>query len=87
MVHGMQVDCDIVNAHFDARVASFAEQVLAWPHTLDSDILGSANHSQVAAAMLAPHIGEKIHFYFWMIGMPNPKPQSESARKTESSEQ
>ena len=102
MVHGTQVDCDIVNAHFDAHIASFAEQVLAWLRTLDGDspyrvsrlehclqtatraendgaddetvvcallhdigdVLGPANHSQVAAEMLAPYIGEKNH---WII--------------------
>ena len=102
IVHGTQTDCDIVSAHFDAHIASFADQILAWLRTLDGDspyrvsrlehclqtatraendgaddetvvcallhdigdVLGPANHSQVAAEMLAPYIGEKNH---WII--------------------
>jgi len=97
MVHGTQVDCDLVNVHFDAHIANFAEQVLEWLRMLDGDspyqvsrlehclqtatraesdgadaetivcallhdigdILAPANHSQVAAAMLAPYVSEK----------------------------
>ena len=97
MEHGTQEDCDIVNAHFDAHIANFADQVLDWLRQLDGDspyqvsrlehclqtatraendgadeetivcallhdigdILAPANHSQVAAALLAPYVSEK----------------------------
>ena len=97
MEHGTQDDCDIVNAHYDQHIASFADQVMEWLRQLDGespyqisrlehclqtatraerdgadeetivcallhdigDILAPANHSQVAAALLAPYVSEK----------------------------
>jgi predicted HD phosphohydrolase len=102
MEHGTQKDCDIVNEHFGAHIAEFADQVLDWLRQLEGDspyqvsrlehclqtatraendgadeetvvcallhdigdILAPANHSQVAAALLAPYISEKNH---WII--------------------
>ncbi|MGI9271656.1 MAG: HD domain-containing protein [Woeseiaceae bacterium] len=102
MEFGTQQDCDIVNAHFDAHVGKFADQVMAWMRQLDGDspykisrlehclqtatraendaadeetivcallhdigdILAPANHSQVAAALLAPYVSEKN---YWII--------------------
>jgi predicted HD phosphohydrolase len=102
MEHGTQADCDLVNAHFDARIADFADQVLAWLRELDGDspyqvsrlehclqtatraeadgaddetivcallhdigdVLAPANHSQAAAALLAPYVSEKNH---WIV--------------------
>lgn len=97
MAQGTQADCELVNAHYDAQVATFADQVLAWLRQLDGDspyqvsrlehclqtatraendgaddetimcallhdigdVLAPANHSQAAAALLAPYVGEK----------------------------
>jgi predicted HD phosphohydrolase len=102
MEHGTQADCDLVNAHYDAHIAKFPDQVLAWLRALDGespyrvsrlehclqtatraendgaddetivcallhdigDILAPANHSQVAAALLAPYVSEKN---FWIV--------------------
>lgn len=97
MEHGTRADCELVNAHYDLQLASFADQVLAWLRQLDGaspyrvsrlehclqtatraendgaddetvvcallhdigDVLAPANHSQAAAALLAPYVGEK----------------------------
>lgn len=97
MEYGTQADCDLVNAHFDAHAANYADQVLAWLQQLDGDspyqvsrlehclqtatraendgaddetivcallhdigdILAPTNHSQAAAAVLAPYVSEK----------------------------
>ena len=97
MQDGTQSDCDIVNAHFDAQIAAFPDQILAWLRQLDGDspyqvtrlehclqtatraeldgadeetivcallhdigdVLAPANHSQVAADLLAPYVSEK----------------------------
>jgi len=102
MEHGTQADCELTNAHFDAHIAKFADQVLLWMQQLDGDspyqvsrlehslqtatraendgaddetvvcallhdigdILAPANHSQVAAALLAPYVSEKNR---WII--------------------
>lgn len=102
MEHGTQADCDLVNVHFDAHIAKFADQVLAWLRELDGDspyqvsrlehclqtatraendgadeetivcallhdigdVLAPANHSQAAAALLAPYVSEKNH---WVV--------------------
>ena len=102
MEFGTQQDCDIVNAHYDARMANFADQILDWlrqmngespyqvsrlEHCLQTatraendgadeesivcallhdigDILAPANHSLVAAALLAPYVCEKN---YWIV--------------------
>jgi predicted HD phosphohydrolase len=102
MEFGTQEDCDLVNAHFDAEIARFADRVMDWMRQLDGDspyqvtrlehslqtatraerdgaddettvcallhdigdVLAPANHSQAAAALLAPYISEKNH---WII--------------------
>ena len=102
MEHGTQEDCDIVNDHFDAHIAKFADQVMVWLRQLDGDspyqvsrlehclqtatraendgadeetivcallhdigdVLAPANHSQVAAALLAPYVSEENH---WVV--------------------
>ena len=102
MEHGTQEDCDIVNEHFDAHIAKFADQVLICLRQLDGDspfqvsrlehclqtatraendgadeetivcallhdigdILAPANHSQVAAALLAPYVSEEN---YWIV--------------------
>ena len=119
MEHGTQADCDIVNAHFDAHIARFPDQVMDWLRQLDGespyqisrlehclqtatraerdgadeetivcallhdigDILAPANHSQVAAALLAPFVSEKNlwivrhhglfqgYYYFQFMGL------------------
>ena len=119
MEHGTQDDCDIVNAHFDAHIARFPDQVMDCLRQLDGespyqvsrlehclqtatraehdgadeetivcallhdigDILAPANHSQVAAALLAPYVSEKNlwivkhhglfqgYYYFQFMGL------------------
>ena len=119
MEHGTQQDCDIVNAHYDAHIAKFPQQVMDWLRQLDGespyqvtrlehslqtatraerdgaddetivcallhdigDILAPANHSQVAAALLAPFVSEKNlwivkhhglfqgYYYFQFMGL------------------
>ena len=119
MEHGTQDDCDIVNAHFDAHIARFPDQVMDWLRQLDGespyqisrlehclqtatraerdgadeetivcallhdigDMLAPANHSQVAAALLAPYVSEKNlwivkhhglfqgYYYFQFMGL------------------
>jgi predicted HD phosphohydrolase len=119
MEHGTQEDCDIVNAHFDAHIARFPDQVMDWLRQLDGespyqisrlehclqtatraerdgadeetivcallhdigDMLAPANHSQVAAALLAPYVSEKNlwivkhhglfqgYYYFQFLGL------------------
>jgi len=102
MEFGTQQDCDIVNAHYDARMANFADQILDWLRQMDGespyqvsrlehclqtatraendgadeesivcallhdigDILAPANHSLVAAALLAPYVCEKN---YWIV--------------------
>ena len=102
MEFGTQQDCDIVNAHYDAHMANFADQVLDWLRQMDGespyrvsrlvhclqtatraendgadeetivcallhdigDILAPANHSQVAAALLAPFVSDKN---YWIV--------------------